>query len=125
MSESLVEELVPLIHHVPFVLLFAVAAFVALRQYRASPRRMKWLLTGLALLLIERFVAVWLYFADLTVTAPETAATVARRISTVIYLDWSLSVLGVALVIFAALSQGASDSRGVMPNKSLERTRDR
>ena len=73
---------------------------------------MNWLLAGLAMLLLERFVAVWLYFADLTVTAPETAATVARRISTVIYLDWSLSVVGVAFVIFAALSRGAYEFQG-------------
>src|ERR1044072_3685695 len=98
MSDQLIKELVPLIHHVPFVLLFTAAAFVALRRHKSSPRPMNWLLAGLAMLLLERFVAVWLYFADLTVTAPETAATVARRISTVIYLDWSLSVVGVAFV---------------------------
>jgi hypothetical protein len=125
MAETTVKELVPLIHHVPFVLVFIVAAIIAVRRREISSRRKKLLLTGLALLLLERVVTVWLPFADLTVTPPENAVIVARRISTVIYLDWSLSVVGVIFLIIAALSREDAQSQGVMPNTSLERTRDR
>jgi hypothetical protein len=123
MAETTVKELVPLIHHVPFVLVFVVAGIIAVRRREASPRRNRLLLTGLALLLLERVVAVWLYFADLSVTPPENAMTVARRISTVIYLDWGLSVVGVILLILAALLREDARSQGAMPNTSLERTR--
>jgi hypothetical protein len=78
MAETTVKELVPLIHHVPFVLVFIVAAIIAVRRREISSRRKKLLLTGLALLLLERVVAVWLHFADLTVTPPENAVIVAR-----------------------------------------------
>jgi uncharacterized membrane protein len=125
MAETTVKELIPLIHHVPFVLVFVFAAVVAVRGRETSPRRKGLLLIGLAVLLLERGVAVWLYFADLTIAPPEDAMIVARRISTVIYLDWCLSVVGVLLVILAALLREDARSQGVMPNTSLERTRER
>jgi 4-amino-4-deoxy-L-arabinose transferase-like glycosyltransferase len=115
---------VPLIHHVPFVLVFLVGAVLAARRYRAFPFRMRLLLVGLALLLLERAVSVWLHFADLAVVPPETAMSVARRISAVIYFDWALSVLGIVFVVWAALSREELSAQGVMPNTSFERTRE-
>jgi hypothetical protein len=100
-----VSTLVPLIHHLPFVLVFLVAGALAARRYSAFPVRMRLLLIGLALLLLERAASVWIHFADLTVVPPETATSVARRISTAIYFDWALSVLGIVLVVWAALSR--------------------
>jgi hypothetical protein len=107
-----VSTLVPLIHHIPFVLVFLVAGALAVRRYSAFPVRMRLLLIGLALLLLERVASVWIHFADLTVVPPETATSVARRISTVIYLDWALSVVGIAFVVWAALSREEPESRG-------------
>jgi hypothetical protein len=124
MSDTTANEFVPLIHHLPFVVVFIVAAVIAMLRREMPRRRKRLLLTGLALLLLERVVAVWIHFADLTVTPPESAVTVARRISTVIYLDWALSVVGVTFLILAALSREVSQSRGVMPNTSFERTRE-
>ena len=119
-----VTTLVPLIHHLPFVLVFLVAGVLAARRYRAIPVRMRLLLVGLALLLLERVTAVWIHFADLTVVPPETATSVARRISAVIYFDWALSVVGIVFVVMAALSRAEPSPRGAMPNTSLERTRE-
>jgi hypothetical protein len=119
-----VNELVPLIHHVPFVLVILSASVFAVLRYKAFPVRMRLLLTGLAVLVLERVVSVWLHFADLTVTPPETATSVARRITAVVYLDWALSVVGLVFVIWAALSREKPTSGGAMPNTSLERTRE-
>jgi hypothetical protein len=107
-----VSTLVPLIHHVPFVLVFLVAGIFAVRRYGAFPVRMRLLLIGLALLLLERAASVWIHFADLTVVLPETATSVARRISAVIYFDWALSVVGIVFVIVAALSREDRNPRG-------------
>jgi hypothetical protein len=123
MSDTTVNEFVPLIHHLPFVVVFIVAAIIAMLRREMPRRRKHLLLTGLALLLLERVVAVWIHFADLSVAPPESAVTVARRISTAIYLDWALSVVGVTFLILAALAREVSQSRGVMPNTSFERTR--
>jgi hypothetical protein len=120
-----VSQFVPLIHHVPFVIVFFVASVLAALKYKVFPTRMRLLLIGLAVLLLERLVSVWLHFADLAVTPPETATSVARRISTVIYLDWALSIAGIVLVIWAALSREVPIGMGAMPNTSPERTRDR
>lgn len=65
---------------------------------------MRLLLAGIGVLTLKRFLVVWLYFFHTTAKTGVEVAAVAGQLRVLIYLDWALSVVGLILVLWAALT---------------------
>ena len=114
-----------LLPHLPFVLVYVVAGAFAALRYRRSPARMTWLLVGLSALLFQRIVEGWITL-NLPRDVPNSdVVATANFIRVLVYLSWALAVGGLICILVAALKSDATQSMDVLPNTSLERTRER
>lgn len=118
-------EIASLLPHVPFVVVYLVAGAFAALRYRRAPARMTWLLVGLSALLFQRIVEGWITLSLPRDVPNSDMVATANFIRVLVYFSWALAVGGLICIVVAALKSDATESMDVLPNTSLERTRER
>ena len=114
-----------LVPHVPFAVVYLVVGAFAVLRFSRARSRMIWLLVGLVALIAQRVIEIWITVGIPTDVPSSSVEATANYIKTLVWLSWALAVGGFICVAVAALKSDVSQSMGVMPNKSLERTRDK
>jgi hypothetical protein len=114
-----------LVPHIPFAVVYLVVGAFAVLRFSRAQSRMTWLLVGLVALITQRALEIWITVGIPTDVPSSSVEATTNYIKTLVWLSWALAVGGFICVAVAALKSDVRQSMGVMPNKSLERTRDK